>query len=117
MMFSATLSKEIRPVCRKFMQDVSFLSPSPAPMIEFSQHRFYFKPHVSRSPSAHGSVRGRRDQADAARPAAVLLQTEGQRKEPQTLRPARRAGVQPGTETKRLFTAGDQNQVSFYPVL
>ena len=23
MMFSATLSKEIRPVCRKFMQDVS----------------------------------------------------------------------------------------------
>lgn len=25
MMFSATLSKEIRPVCRKFMQDVSFI--------------------------------------------------------------------------------------------
>lgn len=25
MMFSATLSKEIRPVCRKFMQDVSSL--------------------------------------------------------------------------------------------
>lgn len=25
MMFSATLSKEIRPVCRKFMQDVSHL--------------------------------------------------------------------------------------------
>jgi len=24
MMFSATLSKEIRPVCRKFMQEVSF---------------------------------------------------------------------------------------------
>lgn len=24
MMFSATLSKEIRPVCRKFMQDVSY---------------------------------------------------------------------------------------------
>lgn len=24
MMFSATLSKEIRPVCRKFMQDVSW---------------------------------------------------------------------------------------------
>lgn len=26
MMFSATLSKEIRPVCRKFMQDVSHQS-------------------------------------------------------------------------------------------
>lgn len=24
MMFSATLSKDIRPICRKFMQDVSF---------------------------------------------------------------------------------------------
>lgn len=28
MMFSATLSKEIRPVCRKFMQDVSRAGPS-----------------------------------------------------------------------------------------
>lgn len=27
MMFSATLSKEIRPVCRKFMQDVSRVMP------------------------------------------------------------------------------------------
>lgn len=27
MMFSATLSKEIRPVCRKFMQDVSRVTP------------------------------------------------------------------------------------------
>jgi superfamily II DNA/RNA helicase len=26
MMFSATLSKEIRPVCRKFCQDVSLIS-------------------------------------------------------------------------------------------
>lgn len=26
MMFSATLSKDIRPVCKKFMQDVSFQS-------------------------------------------------------------------------------------------
>lgn len=26
MMFSATLSKEIRPVCRKFMQDVSLMN-------------------------------------------------------------------------------------------
>jgi superfamily II DNA/RNA helicase len=25
MMFSATLSKDIRPICKKFMQDVSFL--------------------------------------------------------------------------------------------
>ena len=27
MMFSATLGKDIRPVCKKFMQDVSFRSP------------------------------------------------------------------------------------------
>lgn len=32
MMFSATLSKEIRPVCRKFMQDVNTLLPSPLPL-------------------------------------------------------------------------------------
>lgn len=31
MMFSATLSKEIRPVCRKFMQDVSAAPPNPSP--------------------------------------------------------------------------------------
>uniref|UniRef100_A0A8C3SDP1 DExD-box helicase 39A n=1 Tax=Chelydra serpentina TaxID=8475 RepID=A0A8C3SDP1_CHESE len=30
MMFSATLSKEIRPVCRKFMQDVSRPPPCPS---------------------------------------------------------------------------------------
>lgn len=29
MMFSATLSKEIRPVCRKFMQDVSLVNIKP----------------------------------------------------------------------------------------
>ena len=29
MMFSATLSKEIRPVCRKFMQDVSRVGRQP----------------------------------------------------------------------------------------
>jgi ATP-dependent RNA helicase UAP56/SUB2 len=28
MMFSATLSKEVRPICKKFMQDVIGLSPS-----------------------------------------------------------------------------------------
>ncbi|CAO2183701.1 unnamed protein product, partial [Urochloa humidicola] len=28
MMFSATLSKEIRPVCKKFMQDVMFYGPT-----------------------------------------------------------------------------------------
>lgn len=32
MMFSATLSKEIRPVCRKFMQDVNTLLPSLPPL-------------------------------------------------------------------------------------
>lgn len=32
MMFSATLSKEIRPVCRKFMQDVNTLLPSFPPL-------------------------------------------------------------------------------------
>lgn len=31
MMFSATLSKEIRPVCRKFMQDVSRARQWPSP--------------------------------------------------------------------------------------
>lgn len=34
MMFSATLSKDVRPICKKFMQDVIGLSPSrsgPAP--------------------------------------------------------------------------------------
>lgn len=31
MMFSATLSKEIRPVCRKFMQDVSRVTPQLLP--------------------------------------------------------------------------------------
>jgi superfamily II DNA/RNA helicase len=28
LMFSATLNKEIRPVCKKFMQDVSFIMKS-----------------------------------------------------------------------------------------
>jgi len=28
MMFSATMSKEVRPVCKKFMQDVGYLQPS-----------------------------------------------------------------------------------------
>ena len=28
MMFSATLSKDIRPVCKKFMQDVSYPPPA-----------------------------------------------------------------------------------------
>jgi len=45
--------------------------------------------------TADGGVCGRRLQADAARPAAALRQTEGQREEPQTLRAARRARVQP----------------------
>jgi superfamily II DNA/RNA helicase len=30
MMFSATLSKDIRPVCKKFMQDVGVLHPAAA---------------------------------------------------------------------------------------
>ena len=30
MMFSATLSKEIRPVCKKFMQDVNMLATPPS---------------------------------------------------------------------------------------
>jgi superfamily II DNA/RNA helicase len=28
MMFSATLSKEIRPICKKFMQDVNYRVPN-----------------------------------------------------------------------------------------
>uniref|UniRef100_A0A452UIP1 Spliceosome RNA helicase DDX39B n=1 Tax=Ursus maritimus TaxID=29073 RepID=A0A452UIP1_URSMA len=35
MMFSATLSKEIRPVCRKFMQDVNTLLPSLPPLPQY----------------------------------------------------------------------------------
>lgn len=56
---------------------------------------FWCSPH-----SAHGSVCGWRDQADPPRSAAVLLQVEGQREEPQALRPARRARVQPGEAAK-----------------
>lgn len=37
MMFSATLSKDIRPVCKKFMQDVS-MKPSIEPYIPKRLH-------------------------------------------------------------------------------
>ena len=37
MMFSATLSKEIRPVCKKFMQDVSIAYFFPFNLILFSK--------------------------------------------------------------------------------
>lgn len=184
MMFSATLSKEIRPVCRKFMQDVSWMEINIKPpacslfyhsvalqkfqscLIAFLRlllvHCFVEMPlvalptcgcqchkcpyqrgkvilpgtsHSARTlvcpgfaaaqenkishsrltvyivytrweltwnfllyscRSAHGSVCGWRDQADPPRPAAVLLQAEGQREEPEALRPAWRARVQPG---------------------
>ena len=36
MMFSATLDKEIRQVCKKFMQDVSLSFPSSAPLLFYS---------------------------------------------------------------------------------
>ena len=42
-----------------------------------------FTGHVC--PLAHGSVCGRRLQADAARPAAALRQAQGQREEPQAV--------------------------------
>ncbi|CAG2102248.1 unnamed protein product [Medioppia subpectinata] len=42
MMFSATLSKDIRPVCKKFMQDVSIDSPLlPPPVCRLSGHQLY----------------------------------------------------------------------------
>ena len=36
MMFSATLSKEIRPVCKKFMQDVGTIQNLTSPLMRFS---------------------------------------------------------------------------------
>ena len=36
MMFSATLSKEIRPVCKKFMQDVGTIQNLTPPLMRFS---------------------------------------------------------------------------------
>ena len=43
MMFSATLSKEIRPVCKKFMQDVMF---SYRLQLEFWSHLFSIRPYL-----------------------------------------------------------------------
>lgn len=60
-------------------------------------------PNVTMSTQAHGDICGRRDQADPARPAAVLRQAEGQREEQETVRSARRAGVQPGISSIFLF--------------
>lgn len=42
MMFSATLSKDIRPVCRKFMQDVSHCQEN----LMFSWNPLYFSVEV-----------------------------------------------------------------------
>lgn len=55
---------------------------------------------------ANGGVCGRWDETDPSRSPAVLLQTEGQREEPQALRPARRPGVQPG---ERLLLVSGEN--------
>lgn len=41
MMFSATLSKEIRPVCKKFMQDVSMMSIEPYIHDSYIQKRLH----------------------------------------------------------------------------
>lgn len=38
MMFSATLSKEIRPVCKKFMNDVSCTTAHPRPRAQAPAH-------------------------------------------------------------------------------
>ncbi len=45
MMFSATLSKEIRPVCKKFMQDVSLFKDL---FITFKQAKIWYKAGFNR---------------------------------------------------------------------
>jgi hypothetical protein len=56
MMFSATLSKEIRPVCRKFMQDVSRVTPRPThPRWPRPQHSSCGPPRAGAAPrQSHG---------------------------------------------------------------
>lgn len=60
MMFSATLSKEIRPVCRKFMQDVN--TP-----LHFHLPCIFRSRHTSTTPSPAGTV-GNKVQVDVQPP-------------------------------------------------
>lgn len=74
MMFSATLSKEIRPVCRKFMQDVntfSLLSLHPAhcllPAGPLPPDSLSFKHHEGHQPvRSDGSLKRRTEQRQLA---------------------------------------------------
>ena len=77
MMFSATLSKDIRNTCKKFMQSVS------------GRSRSVLTP-------ASRDLRRRRDQAYIARSSTVLPQARGEGEEPQAQRPFGRPRVQPG---------------------
>jgi superfamily II DNA/RNA helicase len=52
MMFSATLSKEIRPVCKKFMQDVSNSTEQIAPAVSLLPRAPPGKHHLSLHASA-----------------------------------------------------------------
>ena len=58
MMFSATLSKEIRPVCKKFMNDVSYHnSPSPTPAGATVTHSRRLRMHSIMRGRAEGAAR------------------------------------------------------------
>jgi len=84
MMFSATLSKEIRPVCKKFMQDViipkcsstSSLILAPYKINSLCQHGSD-KVFSCRFSIANGSLCGRRSEAYTPRTATALRQVEG----------------------------------------
>lgn len=82
MMFSATLSKEIRPTCKKFMTNVRrLLSPKSQTL------------NIHVGATAAGDLRRRRDQAHLARSATTLCQARRSREEPQAQRPARQPRV------------------------
>jgi len=75
MMFSATLSQEIRPICKKFMQSV--------------------RPFSSRPNTAPGNLRRRRVKVDSPRIATILHPSPRSSKESQIKRLARCLGIQP----------------------
>ena len=53
MMFSATLSKDIRPVCKKFMQDVRKISVIHRPRSLTASHTHFTRRHALRKLTGH----------------------------------------------------------------
>lgn len=84
MMFSATLSKDMRKLCKKFMRDVSSSGISGA------------SSKAQASISAAGGVHRRLFEADSSRPPAVLRAHPREREEREAARPAGRPRVQSG---------------------